>query len=60
MRHAFVEFRQYDLKCRFSNCTHRVEPDCAVLKALAEGKVAQTRYDSYLDMLSELESFRDY
>lgn len=38
--------------CRFSDCTHMTEPDCAVLKALSEGKIAQSRYESYKKIIS--------
>ena len=41
--------------CQFPDCAHRKEPGCAVRKALAEGKIGQTRYDSY-ERLYELAS----
>jgi len=34
-------------RCRFPDCTHRHEPDCAVLKAVEDGEIAATRYWSY-------------
>jgi ribosome biogenesis GTPase len=46
--HCFIEFRPYLNHCRFKNCQHRTEPDCAVLAALMEGKIEKKRYESYL------------
>jgi ribosome biogenesis GTPase len=39
--------------CRFRDCTHRHEPDCAVRAALARGELAPSRYDSYLAIIEE-------
>jgi len=44
--------------CRFRECSHTHEPDCAVKEALAEGKIAQIRYDNYLLFLQELKNQR--
>ena len=44
----FPELRELVQHCQFSDCTHTHEPDCAVRRALAEGKIHQQRYDSYL------------
>jgi ribosome biogenesis GTPase len=52
---CFTEFRPLDGRCRFSPCTHSHEPDCAVKEAVEAGEIAPTRYESYLDMLSEVE-----
>lgn len=52
---CFAEFRPLEGRCRFSPCTHSHEPDCAVKEAVEEGRIAPTRYESYLDMLSEIE-----
>ena len=44
----FPEFQEYLGKCRFQNCRHEHEPDCAVRDALAAGRIKKSRYDSYL------------
>ena len=49
----FREIFHYSKDCRFSNCTHTHEPGCAVLKALGEHYIAQSRYQSYLSMLDD-------
>ena len=49
----FREIFQFSKDCRFSNCTHTHEPDCAVLQALENHYIAQSRYQSYLSMLND-------
>jgi len=49
----FPEMRKLLPECKFYNCIHVNEPGCAVKKALETGEVAQTRYNSYLNMLEE-------
>jgi ribosome biogenesis GTPase len=47
----FREFVPFIHDCRYPNCTHDHEPGCAVRAAVAEGKIAPVRYDSYLRLL---------
>ncbi len=49
----FKEIFEYSKQCRFSDCTHTHEPGCAVLKAVEEHYIAQSRYQSYLSMLED-------
>jgi len=49
----FKEIFHFSKDCRFSNCTHTHEPGCAVLKALEEHYIAESRYQSYLSMLED-------
>ena len=51
--HYFREIFQTSKECRFGNCTHTHEPGCAVLAALEEHRIAQSRYTSYLSMLED-------
>jgi len=50
LQYAFPDFGAYIGKCRFDDCSHRREPDCAVRAALESGAVQPTRYDSYLKL----------
>jgi ribosome biogenesis GTPase len=52
---CFREFRQFIPECRFGNCTHRVEPGCAVREAVESGTLSAERYDSYLRLREEIE-----
>ena len=48
--HFFPEMRNRMHDCRFNNCRHINEPGCAVLKALENGEIEPSRYDSYLSI----------
>nr|WP_067053420.1 ribosome small subunit-dependent GTPase A [Mucilaginibacter sp. L294] len=50
LSHFFPEMRERMNQCRFNNCRHINEPGCAVLDALEEGEISQSRYDSYLSI----------
>jgi ribosome biogenesis GTPase / thiamine phosphate phosphatase len=50
---CFPEFRPYIGRCRFVDCTHLVEPGCAVRAALAQGQVSPERYESYVKLRGE-------
>lgn len=47
----FPEFFKLQNQCKFNNCLHKEEPNCAVKKALEENKIAWSRYNSYLKIL---------
>ena len=49
----FREIFEFSKQCRFSDCTHTHEPGCAVLKAVEDHYIAQSRYQSYLSMLDD-------
>jgi ribosome biogenesis GTPase len=52
---CFPEMRPLLDECRFGDCTHRVEPGCAVRSAVEGGQVSRARYESYLKLRKELE-----
>jgi ribosome biogenesis GTPase len=49
----FKEIFEFSKQCKFSDCTHTHEPGCAVLKAVEDQYIAQSRYQSYLSMLDD-------
>lgn len=51
--HAFIEFREWLGQCRFRDCTHRMEPGCAIDQACTQGKIAATRLASYRTLVEE-------
>ena len=53
--HYFPEIFEASAHCKYGNCTHRQEPGCAVLKAVEEHRISQSRYASYLSMLDDKE-----
>ena len=52
---CFPEFRPLIPQCRFADCRHDAEPDCAVRTAVGQGQVSAARYESYRKLRSELE-----
>jgi ribosome biogenesis GTPase len=53
---CFPEIRALSTECRYADCRHVAEPECAVRAAVAAGTVSDARYDSYLRLLEELEA----
>lgn len=57
---AFREFRRYRDRCRFPDCRHVQEPECAVRDAVERGEIAESRYQSYVAIHAEREAARPY
>jgi ribosome biogenesis GTPase len=53
LERAFVEFKPYLGGCKYYNCRHLAEPQCAVLDAVASGKIARIRHELYAQLLHE-------
>ena len=53
--HYFKEIFKFSADCKYGNCTHRHEPGCAVIKAVEDHYISQSRYNSYLNMLEDKE-----
>ena len=58
LQYSFPDFGPYIGKCRFDDCSHRKEPDCAVRAALEEGAIQPTRYDSYLKLYEKMSQIK--
>jgi ribosome biogenesis GTPase len=58
LEHAFIEFRPFLGKCRFRNCRHTAEPDCALSEAVAGKLIAQERLNLFRQLLSEFQPNR--
>ena len=52
----YVEMRELRMQCRYYNCTHVHEPDCAVQKAYDMGEIHVSRYMSYLQIIESLKT----
>jgi ribosome biogenesis GTPase len=55
LERAFVEFKPYLGGCKYYNCRHLAEPQCAVLEAVKDGKIARIRHELYAQLLHESE-----
>lgn len=60
LEECFPELREYTGQCRFRGCSHIGEPDCAVQEALAQGKIAKSRYESYVQMYQILKDIKEW
>lgn len=59
-RLAFQEMSEVAEACRFGDCKHVQEPECAVKVAVARGEIASWRYESYLQILNEIAEVKQY
>lgn len=55
---CFTEFAAFAGKCRFSDCSHTKEKGCAVIEAVSDGKIAQSRHESYCQMYEEARNIK--
>lgn len=58
VRDFFPEIRAYKGYCNYLDCIHVDEPDCAVKEALSEGKISNSRYESYLAIIEEVKKWQ--
>lgn len=56
----FPEIAQHETGCRFPGCSHMKEPDCAVKEALLDGKIGQSRYESFCALFESLKNVKDW
>jgi ribosome biogenesis GTPase / thiamine phosphate phosphatase len=53
LSHFFPEMRELLNQCKYHNCKHINEPKCAVIEAVANGEIQNSRYASYLSMMDD-------
>ena len=53
IQNLFNDFALFSNRCRFIDCAHIKEPDCSLLEALNEGKIQQSRYESYVRLYNQ-------
>jgi len=51
---GFIEFHQFIAQCKFNDCTHIMEPHCAIISAVEAGLISRKRYESYMRILKTL------
>jgi len=54
LEHYYPEFAYYLGKCKYDNCRHYKEPDCAIRQAVRDGEISKSRYLSYKGQLAEI------
>lgn len=60
LSHYFPEMRRLLAECRYRNCTHVDEPDCAVKQAVQDGRIVITRYENYLHILGQVKEHKPW
>lgn len=60
LQFAFPEMEPYLLQCKFTGCSHTCEKGCAVRRALEEGKIMPSRYQSYQMMYEQAKAYKDW
>lgn len=58
LQYTFPDFGDFLGSCQFHDCSHRAEPGCCVRKAVEDGKIEKTRYDSYLRLYEKAEQVK--
>ncbi len=58
LQYAFPDFGRYLGQCRFDDCSHRKEPNCAVRAALEREEIERSRYESYLRLYEKAEQIK--
>lgn len=56
LKYFYNEFSDKNELCRFADCRHLKEPDCAVKEAVKEGKISKLRYDNYVQLMEEVKN----
>ncbi len=57
---CFPEFAPYLGECQFSSCSHTGEKGCAILQAVRDGKISQSRYKNYVMMYREMDGIKEW
>ena len=60
LQYCFPEFKEYINKCQFTSCAHICEKGCSVLEALKDGKIEETRHQSYVAMYNEVKDIKSW
>ena len=60
LQFCFPEFERRIGQCRFNDCTHRTEPGCAVLEAVAAGEISPSRHSSYVRLWEQANTIKDW
>ena len=60
LKYYYPEFAEFNDLCRYDDCRHLKEPDCAVLAAVAGGRINNRRYEAYVSNYEELKRRKRY
>lgn len=57
---CFIEFSEFSDNCRFNDCSHTKEKDCAVIQAVLDGIISRSRHESYCQMYEEAKNIKEW
>lgn len=57
---CFIEFSEFSDNCRFKDCSHTREKDCAVIQAVSDGIISESRHESYCQMYEEAKAIKEW
>ena len=60
LQYCFPEFDKYLGECKFTSCSHTKEKGCAVLSAVENGEIPQSRIESYRRLYEEASKYKDW
>ena len=60
LKNYYPDLVKYSEECRFLDCLHNKEPNCAIKKAVKDNAISQSRYDNYVNLLEEIKSNKLY
>ncbi len=60
LQYCFPEFQQYLGGCKFTSCSHTADKGCAVVKAVAEGKISKSRHADYVTLYNEVKDIKEW
>lgn len=58
--YCFKDFLEYLGQCRFNSCSHVADKGCAVCQAVEEGKISESRHNSYIQMYNEVKDIKEW
>ena len=53
IRDNFIEFNRYREECKYKDCMHNKEDDCAIKKEVVNGNILKSRYDNYINFINK-------
>ena len=60
LQYCFREMKPYITQCKFSSCSHTCEKGCAVLRAVEQGEITQSRHNSYTAMYEQVKDKKEW
>ncbi|MEG0895660.1 MAG: ribosome small subunit-dependent GTPase A [Oscillospiraceae bacterium] len=60
LQYCFHDFSNYIDKCTFTGCSHTCEKGCCVIKALEEGKIEKSRFESYVELYNQAKNIKEW